>query len=204
MANAAEIRAIAGALLGEVGITDADPELASGIVRIYDIVRDELLYETPWSWMLRREKLPPSPLDPGETPRYPRKFSLPDSNIGQIRALYSTDDDMAIPKVYGWTREGNWIYASWDSVWLEYQTIVDEEAFPALFVNALSLLLAARCAVLVLEDPDMGMHFERLADNAKAKAQRVDAQSKPPESITNFSYIEAHYGGTDSLFNRYD
>ena len=207
MATQAEIKDQAVALLGEeIGIYQA-PDIRAAIDSFYESVRNQLLYGYPWSWMITRRTLQQPARMAGSTSddRYPYRHELPDPDIGQIRAVYSSNQDAAAPEVAGWTREGNFILARWPRIWVEYQRRVDETAFPELFVSALVPLLASRASIQVLQDAEIMMAWKRIADEARDVAQGVDAESKPNEQIEYFSYLEAHWGGDEtSLTNRFN
>ena len=203
MATQAEIKDQAVALLGEeIGIYQA-PDIRAAVDAFYPTVRDELLYGYPWSWAITRQVMT-VPLQQNAAPtdhRYPYVFNIPDPDVGQVRALYNSAEESARPLVTGWTREGNQIYARWPKIWIEYQRHIDETAYPALFVSALVPLLTSRAAIQVTQDPQIMAAWARVAEQARMTAEQVDAQSKPNEGIVDYSYVDAHYGGTGGFYD---
>ena len=225
MATLPDIKNAALSELGEVGTVSAlvvdnelvvDPDVRQAVDDIYPAVKNGLLYGYPWSWSLERRKLEGRMSEDEANPvvaanpalaqwrfkyRYPLLGSLP--QIGQIRALYDRNDEFSEPRVSGWSREGDFIFARYDEVWLEYQRDLDEEAFPELFVSALIPTLASRLCQLVIEDTQAAQDFRRVAAEATRVARMVDSQSKPPEQIPRLAYIRARFGGFSGFSRRY-
>ena len=179
----------------------ADPnadDLATDVADIYFQERDALLDGTPWSWLTQRYELPrdPSYGDAGyDRLRANYRFLLRSPRIGSVRAIF--DAEAAIePRVVGWTRQGQHIYADFPRAWTDDQRQIAEEVFPNLFVKALSLHLTAAMAMQITEDVPSANFWRQRAMEALADAQRVDAQSKPPEAITDFDWVQQRVSGT--------
>lgn len=178
-------------------IEEADDTQASALT-IYDTVSDELLYGYPWSWSLEagRERLLQTTV---ENSGWEYAFQVPQGFIGNIRAIRDSASRFAEPRL-DWTRRGSTILTDFNPAFAELQRYVAPAGWPALYVAALIPLLISRMAVLVVEDPDMGRHYERIHENALKKALRADGQAKPAQQIQRFGYIEARLGGLAGPF----
>ena len=195
-------------------------DLASDVYDIYFTERDALLDATPWSWLTERYQLPASqryvestsgvfirgPVPPNETlaegERFTnkrqdemREFQLRNPRVASVRALFDTQTAERSVTV-GWTRQGQYIYANLEQAWVDDQRQVAEEVFPNLFVRALSLKLTAEMAMQITEDVPSARYWDQKAQAALQDAQRVDAQSKPAEGITDFEWRDFRISGT--------
>ena len=179
-------------------IEDADDTQASALT-IYDTVSDELLYGYPWSWSQEVSRVQLTGDTSVEGTGYQYAWINPEGEIGNLRAMYDAPGDLAEPR-QDWTRRGATLLTEFTPAYAEYQRTVGENAWPALYVAALIPLLISRMAVLVVEDPDIGRHYERIHDKALKKALRSDSQAKPAQQIRRFGYIDARLGGLGGPF----
>ena len=166
---------------------------AAKAARIYPILRDEMLSAFPWSWLIERKRLARAPLDEGEQPPFPNKFQVPTLNVRSIRAVYSSLNALE-PDVDAWTQQGAFLYAAFPNAWVEDQRKVVEEAFPDLFVSALTMTLTSRLAPSITEDIPSANWWKGQADMVLADAKRVDSQSKPTQVLPHFEFVEARVG----------
>ena len=170
-------------------------DLATDVADIYFTERDALLDATPWSWLTERYALPRDPTYQGEGKAYPYRYVLRNPRVGSIRAIYDAEA-AEIPRVEGWTRQGRHVLATFPAAWTDDQRQIAEEVFPNLFVLALTRRLAAELALQITEDVPTARYWDAKAGIALANAQGVDAQSKPPEAITDFPFVQARVSGT--------
>ena len=195
------------------GFLDPDDVVQSTVHSIYPQVRDELLNAYPWSWLRTRARLDEAPLRPdeggdgtvggvsdaalaavtrGDWP-FPYRFHKPRPLIGNIREVHGGTP--ATNRTRGWEALGTYLYTEFRPVIAVYQGDVGEPAYPALFVTALSLRLAAALAWPLTQDNDAQRVFAQQAEMAVANAQRVDAQSALPQQFAGFAWAESHAFG---------
>ena len=210
---------------------DADFDPTDLVVRtvsdIYPQVRDELLNAHPWTWLKTRSLLEEAPLTVSEggapapsvveTPeQFDDRMALAESTrmawpfdirwhkprplIGNIRELHVGTPPRLI--TVGWDLVGRYVYTDERPVIAVYQGDTGEPAYPALFVNALTLKLAARLAWPLTQDNESQGRFDRMAMAALENAQRVDSQSHPVSGFKRFPAVSARYGGRFSRTRR--
>lgn len=167
------------------------------ISAIYPQIRSTLLNAYPWSWLTTQARLEAVPLATGEQAAFwpfQHRYRSPLPRIGSIRALFSRPRHDSV-MVNGWAVQGRFIYANFSPAWAEYQTDLDEEQWPDLFVNAAILALAARLAPGIKEDVPTTRDFERKAELALSTAKRVDAQSQPAPEVVHFEWLAERVSG---------
>ena len=166
---------------------------------IYDMVKDSLLSGHSWTWARRREAIS---VTGGRQADHNNLYQInkPSAQYINIRALYNGDEE--VPVTEGWYIEGDFIYAPFNTGYIEYTRNVDEEAFPPLFVEALVMKLCSQFAMPMLEDVQAAQLYERKSMMALREAQRVDSQSRPAQSVRNFSYTQAHFRGRSTDYDR--
>lgn len=178
-------------------------DLATDVADIYFQERDALLNGTPWSWLSERYAVPKDASYDGTGQAYRYRYVLRNPRVGSIRAVF--DGEAAItPRVEGWVRQGRYLLATFDGLWTDDQRQIGEEVFPDLFVRALSLRLTAEMALQISEDVPTANTWAARADAALQDAQRVDAQSKPPEAIQDFDWVIDRVSGTYGYTDHYD
>ena len=184
-----------------------EDETAQSVYRIYPQVKADLLNAHPWTWLtIQRNLLGADPHDRNLVPdgsehkAWPHRYrwNKPRPEIGSIRALYVGPVVMEDrPQVSGWRVEGEHIFTDFSPVIITYQGEIAEETWPQMFVNAVVLALASRLSLPITYDIDTARLLERRAETALTNAKRIDSQSHPPEAITDFSFVTAHWGGDD-------
>ena len=197
------------------GAIDPEDDLQVRCAALYPQVRALMLNAYPWSWLLQRAQLveePPPGYDPAsggtrvKPPEWPYlyRYAVPEPHIESIRALFSESYRNAQPRVYGWEKVGLYIFADFLPAWCLYQRRVAEEAWPDLFVNAMTAKMAARLSMSLKEDIPTTRWFEQQAQAALAEAKRVDAQSHPSPAVEQFQWVEARIAGETTLgYGRY-
>ena len=183
-------------------------DLATTVADVYFQERDALLDGTPWSWLMERYKLP---LDAGvahegtlgKRPDGRYQFILRNPRVASVRAIFDAERAV-VPRVEGWTREGQYILADFKDAWTDDQRQIAEEVFPNLFVRALSLRLTAELALALTEDVPTANKWDMRAQDALADAQRIDAQAKPSEAITDFEWVQQRVSGTYGYVDKRD
>lgn len=185
------------------GTIDPEDDTQRLVGSLYPQVKNTLLNAHPWSWLTARDMLVLSPAqgrDNIDAWPYRHRYQQPRQRIGNIRAVFDRAETDAV-RVDGWVVQGAFIFASFNPAWIEYQRDVGEEAYPDLFVNALTLALTARLSFARTQDLDTLRVYERLAEAALNDASRVDGQSHPTFSLQKFDFIDARVG-LDSFYTR--
>ena len=184
--------------LGETIIEDGDDldDTQEAALTLFDTVKDKALYGYPWTWARapRRALTMSTDLTAQGDSGYEFVWNYPAAEIGVLLAVYEDNRPEAVPRAYGWTRQGNYLLTDFQPVYTDELADVAPEAWPTLFASAMVPLLCSRLAMLVREDPQLGQHYRRIHDELMKEAIRVDAQSKPARSISRFSYLEARWG----------
>ena len=196
----------AAAAFSTAGIFDPEDDMQARAAAVYPQVRAELLNAYPWSWLTERARLLEAPYDPQARPPdrpaaewpFPNRFHVPYPDIAIIRAVYSTlqssvDERIAEPD--GWTVQGPFLYAVFAAAYVEAQRDVAEEAWPQLFVNAITQACAARLSLSIKEDLPTTRYYDQMASLALDNAKRADAQSHPGQVIPRFEWVEARQSG---------
>ena len=166
-------------------------DLESTCADVYPLIRNELVAGYPWSWLIRRERLAAAPAVSGEQQPYRYKWTLPALDQGAIRAVYASGEQDAAAQVRGWTRLGPFLYTEFPNSWIEYQTDVDEAAWPTLFTTAVVLQLTADLAPGRVYDAQIARGWQNRANTALKEAKRLDGQGTPTKQVQYFGYVEA-------------
>ncbi|RKY06605.1 MAG: hypothetical protein DRP56_07115 [Planctomycetota bacterium] len=143
MSSKIEIWNLALLHVGSNAITsvDDDDKGAIALSRVYDMVRDRLIQEYPWSWAKARVKLSKSASAPDIGYEY--AYTLPGDVLNAIK---TNQPD------YPFQRFGSTLEIDFDNsdaadddeeLFLTYVKRVEEGDYPPLFVEALALALAA-------------------------------------------------------------
>ena len=160
---------------------------------LYDPTRYELLLGTRWSWMTDRSPMVMLSAEDTQEGPYKYVFSLMNPEFGAIRAVYDKADAI-VPRVDGWTRQGLNLYAEFNKAWIEHPRTILEPQFPLLFTTALIDAMAFQLAYPITKDLPTQSAFRAMADQSLRLAQKDDGQSKPPEQVTRFSWVDARLG----------
>jgi len=148
---------------------------------IYDVVRLEMIEESPWNWATKRIKLTPDPTQPDFG--WENRFALPADFISASRE----DDDEK------YEIEGRYLLADAEEVKLIYTAdIQDTYQMPPMFIKALYLELAVRAAHSLGQDKSHKQILVNLAEAALAKARSSSAQQDDSDiNIDAESIIDA-------------
>ena len=187
------------------GVLEDQDDDQARVAGIYPQVRAKLLNAYPWSWLVTRSLLREVPAGanlalgsggkPSEWP-YRYRYAVPNAQIGSIRAVWDTDDTIAgEPRTDMWTVQGAYLFADFRPAWIDSQGDAAEESWPQLFVNAVTLMMAARLVMAEKEDLPTMQAYLRMAERELEEAKRVDAQSKPQPALPVFDWVESRLGG---------
>ena len=161
----------------------------------YPHIRNAFLNAHAWSWLTQRVQLARTDSPPSDEAPFRYQFITPHPNIANIRAVYDAETiHFGTPNLSEWTIQERFLYAAFPAGWADVQRDVSEEAYPALVVNALILVLCERWAAPITEDESIIAIYRRKAAEALQDARRVDSQSRPARRFTGFSYLQARLG----------
>ena len=165
---------------------------------MYDVTKKGLLYYTFWNFAIAKQQL--SRLV--ETPT-DKNFTYAHSLPGDVIRIKSVFDNQGT-YLEDYRVEGQKIYSNTQIIYLEYVQNMDEEFFPAFFIEALVSKLAYEINESIT---GIGTLNDRLLNdfNIKIRAARIaDGQENPPSNVMPAGrLIEAHLGNVSSSNSRF-
>ena len=186
------------ARFGDAGVVDPEDVGQQRIAAIYPQVRNTLMNAHPWSFLqeTHRPQSAPWPEDTENefAEEYKYRYRITYPWVGSIRAVFRKNQPNT-PETEGWRIEGGYLISRFEVTLIREQRQVAEQAWPQLFVTAVTLALAARLAMPILYDQEVERSFMRKAEIALNDAMRVDAQSQPPNVVPRFGWLEARFNG---------
>jgi hypothetical protein len=171
-------------------LTDNPEEAAAK--DIYDHLLPNVLTWHPWRFAMKNLSLTQvnedSPFD-----RWQNVFELP----GDLLLAYRTEPicDFEIFQ--------DRLYTDQDVIKLEYTFEASEANFPPYFTDLMVLVLTARIAMTVTQQPTLAAFWQKEADRALAVARNLDSAIMPNPSIARDQIYEAHLGWGSTALNRF-
>ena len=130
-----------------------------------------------------------------------REYALPGDLIAGARALFITTSSGGRP-VTGWEKIGNKIQTNYESIWIDYQYDVSEDALPQYFVQLLKYFLCWHFAEPVTDQISKSQYWSNMAvgsamDNGRGgyfrQASMIDSQNQPNQVIEDYSLVAVRY-----------
>jgi hypothetical protein len=185
-------------LLGAAPISSfADgTDIAQACERLYPDLRDSLISRYPWSWSYQKVKLARLAVVPDNEFRY--AYALPGDMLSGIRAIFADSSTHQLPIRYGWQIFGEQLYTNLETVYIDYQTTVNEAKMPAYFVRLLRTVLAGELGLIVTDQLSKTDYYNTLAfgtpgENGRGglfrEAMNVDSRGNAPQVIEDYSLI---------------
>jgi hypothetical protein len=197
MASPVDICNLALGKLGAERITNIDnpqtdnEQLCS---LFYPIVRDMMLEQRDWSFLMKRATLSV----PDATPPnwgYGQSFTLPVDTYRVIDCRRDTNN--GAPSSFQWNKEENKIVCDVDIVYIRYITKnFQQSQLSGLFVIAMATQLAAQMAIQITENRNLKLDLVGEADALTIEASANDGMQGKHEQTHASQLINArNYGG---------
>lgn len=150
----------------------------------YPIIKQKLLYEHPWKFAIKRESL----VAETDIPvfGFDHKFTLP---FDYLRAIFEVNGEHVDEMPHEWQREGEFILANDDTIFLRYIADVDEELFSPSFAEALSFYLAYELSYTMVQSASYREQLLQEGRLAIQAARSHSAQEGTPQRITDDVFI---------------
>lgn len=127
-----------------ISLDDETPE-AVACKRVYDALRDSVLYDFPWDFALVRATL--SQISSSDAWDYSYAYQLPTDPY--CLRVVGTDGD----EEYGWVVEGRVLYTNKESIKVKYITRMDDVSqYSPMFVNMFATMIASDLAIPLTGD----------------------------------------------------
>lgn len=181
-------------------LTEASAE-ARACNQFYEHARDTLLQAYPWKFAGKTASLAQVANDKAGAWDYAYarpsdclkirwlspSYDASDSTLGLVAGQNHADAGR-----YPYEIEGATIYVSLSPAFLRYTWRIDDTArFPPLFVDALSLHLAARMAMALTRDPKTRSDTYKFAIATQALAEMADANEQQETADFDSDFVEA-------------
>lgn len=167
--------------------------------RLYDDIKVMLLSMYPWSFSMKKVQL--ARLETTPVTEWKYEYALPGDLIAGARALFITTSSGGRP-VTGWEKIGNKIQTNYESIWIDYQYDVSEDALPQYFVQLLKYFLCWHFAEPVTDQISKSQYWSNMAvgsamDNGRGgyfrQASMIDSQNQPNQVIEDYSLVAVRY-----------
>lgn len=185
MASETDICNFALSELGESQITVIGEDSKAGRLckLVFADTRDAVLREHPWNFAIKRARLPK--LSESPTFEIENQFQLPSDCIRVVR----TDDDYDKFKV-----EGGSLLSNNDVVNIEYiARIEDTTMFDSLFIEALSVRIAAKLAYNLSDNNTLTQLLEQKYRARVKQARSMDGQEGIPRPIEADEWLNSRF-----------
>ena len=176
------------ATVSSISPSDGSPQ-ADHCVRFYPIARDVVLESHDWNFARRRVALSQTANTPPQAWAY--EYAMP-ANCMRVHKLIGEDDDENAPRVYlqGSDATGNRvIWTDEENARVVYtHAVTDTTKFTALFVNALSWLLASYLSGPITKDPRVKQQMYQMYRTELGLAGVTDksANNNPPDTTPDW------------------
>ena len=172
-------------------------DAAQACDRLYPDLRDSLLSRYPWSWSYQKTQLARLATPPISEWGY--AYQLPGDMLSGVRALFNTADTFGMPLRYGWEIYGDQVYTNEETVYIDYQSSVNESKMPYYFVHLLRHALAGELGMVITDQISKADYFRSLAfgtpgENGRGglfrEAMNIDSRGQLPQVIEDYSLID--------------
>jgi len=185
MANPIQIANLALSWLGQNQINSFTDNQNEAIVMNanYALSRDKVLEDAAWTFALRRETLAPIAAAPEFGAG--NKFLIP-SDVLRVYRVYRESSAIQSDNFQSakWTREGQHIYSSQQTLWCHFiVSVTDTNLFSPSFVHALAARMAADTALVFTENIKLEEKMEnryiaklaeaKFSDGSQGRTERV-------------------------------
>jgi hypothetical protein len=172
-------------------------DAAQACDRLYPDLRDSLLSRYPWSWSYQKTQL--ARLATAPISEWDYAYQLPGDMLSGVRALFNTADTFGIPLRYGWEIYGDQVYTNEETVYIDYQSSVNESKMPSYFVHLLRHAMAGELGMVITDQISKADYFRSLAfgtpgENGRGglfrEAMNIDSRGQLPQVIEDYSLID--------------
>ena len=172
-------------------------DAAQACDRLYPDLRDSLLSRYPWSWSYQKTQL--ARLATAPISEWDYAYQLPGDMLSGVRALFNTADTFGMPLRYGWEIYGDQVYTNEETVYIDYQSSVNESKMPYYFVHLLRHALAGELGMVITDQISKADYFRSLAfgtpgENGRGglfrEAMNIDSRGQLPQVIEDYSLID--------------
>ncbi len=171
---------------------------------IYPILKDRLLSEYPWRFVMEKAQL--SRLSTAPINEWKYAYQLPSAAKKGGPFVVWDDDTTGLIPLKRFEIFSDTLYTDVEEVYIDYRDLanVTESDFPAYFVQLLVYAMAAEAAEPLTESNTKAEHWHRVAygnpqEQGKGgyyrTARNVDSSQQPPQRVEDFSLITARFGG---------
>lgn len=177
-------------LLGQIGPTDLTTIARDvQVSAIYDMVLKTVLAARPWSFALTVSNL--SALgSPQSISDYPYGYALPSGYF----AIYRTDP-LTDFMIYD---DGLYTPSEFTTLQLQYTADPGETYYPDHFVNFLTAFLASKIAMLITQDINTKLVWEKNANLYYIQSKNIDSKNQPNKEILSQPVYLAHQSAGSS------
>ena len=172
-------------------------DAAQACDRLYPDLRDTLLASYRWSWNTSKVLL--ARLEAAPINEWLYSYQLPGDMLSGVQSVFASSGTNESPLRYGWEIYGDKLYTNLETVYIDYQTSVNESKFPQYFVQMLRTALASELAVIITDQIQKADYYRSLAfgtpgENGRGgqfrAAMNIDSRGRLPEAIEDFSLID--------------
>jgi len=172
-------------------------DAAQACDRLYPDLRDSLLSRYPWSWSYQKTQL--ARLATAPISEWDYAYQLPGDMLSGVRALFNTADTFGMPLRYGWEIYGDQVYTNEETVYIDYQSSVNESKMPYYFVHLLRHAMAGELGMVITDQISKADYFRSLAfgtpgENGRGglfrEAMNIDSRGQLPQVIEDYSLID--------------
>tara|TARA_S200002703_G_scaffold150268_1_gene148508 strand:- start:1245 stop:1859 length:615 start_codon:yes stop_codon:yes gene_type:complete len=171
-------------------------DAAQACDRLYPDLRDSILSRYPWSWSYKKTQLARLSVPPINEFEY--AYQLPGDMLSGVQAVFETTATNQSAINDGWEIYGDQLYTNLETVYIDYQSTVDETKMPNYFIQLLRSAVAAELAIVITDQTTKADYFRGLAfgtpgENGRGglfrEAVNVDSRGRLPQIIEDYALI---------------
>ena len=167
--------------------------------RIYPGVKKSTLQAYPWSFSFKKSRLARTINTPVNSYKY--EYALPSDRLGTIRKAYYSDD-VGASSFVEWEIQGDKLLTNAESVVVDYQFVVTEDAMPSYFIQLLKYMMAWHLSEPITDQVSKTQYWQQVAVGSPSENNRggyfrtatsIDGQGQTSPAFEDFSLINVRY-----------
>lgn len=163
--------------------------------RLYTDIKRSTLQMYPWSFSMKKVQLARTVNTPVNEYKY--EYVLPSDMLGTIRKAYNSNA-VGVDSFSDWVIQGDKLLANAESIYIDYQYLVDEDKMPSYFIQLLKYMMAWHLAGPITDQESKLQYWQTVAVGSPGENNRggffrtasvIDGQGNTTQSFEDYSLI---------------
>lgn len=163
--------------------------------RLYTDIKRSTLQMYPWSFSMKKVQLARTVNTPVNEYKY--EYVLPSDMLGAIRKAYNSNA-VGVDSFSDWVIQGDKLLANAESIYIDYQYLVDEDKMPSYFIQLLKYMMAWHLSGPITDQESKLQYWQTVAVGSPGENNRggffrtasvIDGQGNTTQSFEDYSLI---------------